>query len=131
MANEFEALGAMDQDALMSRMAAELPEIREKLGIKLNDLADKIDMEEGKLRQIEAGKRNMKWSEFMSLLFIIWSNDVGRNIVESKGLFPDALKNAMSVNRNAHECIWRLPTAAFAEQNGRNAKLIGRRPLFL
>ena len=29
------------------------------------------------------------------------------------------------------KCIWRLPTAAFAEQNGRNAELIGRRPLLL
>ena len=28
-------------------------------------------------------------------------------------------------------CIWRLQTAAFAEQNGRNAELIGRRPLLL
>lgn len=28
-------------------------------------------------------------------------------------------------------CILRHPTAGFAEQNGRNAKLIGRRPLLL
>ena len=28
-------------------------------------------------------------------------------------------------------CILRHPTASFAEQNGRNAKLIGRRPLLL
>lgn len=26
------------------------------------------------------------------------------------------------------ECIWHIPTAGFAEQNGRNAKLNGRLP---
>jgi len=49
-----------------------------------------------------SGKRSLKWSEFMSILFVLWNNDIGRGIVEAKGLFPEALKRAMSVNRNAH-----------------------------
>ena len=44
----------------------------------------------------------MIWSEYMSILFVIWNNDIGRGIVESKGLFPDVLKKVMSLNRNAH-----------------------------
>ena len=38
----------------------------------------------------------------MSILFVIWNNDIGRGILDSKGLFPDELKAALSVNRNAH-----------------------------
>ena len=44
----------------------------------------------------------MKWSEFMSILFFIWNNEIGRTLLETKGLFPKELKKAMSINRNAH-----------------------------
>ncbi len=102
MANEFEALSALDRVGLMKRMAEELPDIRKKLNVKVEDLADKIGMEDSRLKGIESGKLDMIWSEYMSILFVIWNNDIGRGIVESKGLFPDVLKKVMSVNRNAH-----------------------------
>lgn len=86
----------------MDRMAAELPGIREALHLTLEELAEKAGVKGEKLRQAEEGRRNLKWSEYMSLLFVIWNNDTGRGMVESRGLFPDALKEAMSVNRNAH-----------------------------
>ena len=38
----------------------------------------------------------------MSILFVLWNNDIGRGIIESKGLFPEALKRAMATNRNEH-----------------------------
>ena len=40
--------------------------------------------------------------EYMSILFVIWNDNIGRGILESKGLFPNELKNAMQVNRNEH-----------------------------
>lgn len=102
MEDVFGGLDALDRDYLVGRMAEELLEIREKLGVSAEVLARKIGMEKADLEQSESGKRSLKWSEYMSILFIIWSNDIGRGIIESKGLFPDALKKAMSVNRNAH-----------------------------
>lgn len=98
----FDGLKMLDRDALMSRMAAELPEIRKCIGVSVGELAEKTGTDKDALEQTEAGTRVMKWSEFMSILFVLWRNDKGRGIVEAKGLFPDALKTAMSVNRSEH-----------------------------
>ena len=65
-------------------------------------LAEKTGVDAAKIKAAENGKRSLKWSEYMSILFVIWNNDIGRGIIEAKGLFPDVLKKAMSVNRNAH-----------------------------
>ena len=39
----------------------------------------------------------------MSILFFLWDDEKGREGVEERGLFPEALKRAMTVNRNKHE----------------------------
>ena len=102
MEDDFKALDAMDRDALMLKMAEELPKLREALDVSMEALAEKAGVDEERLGQAESGSSILKWSEYMSILFVFWNNDIGRGIVESKGLFPDALKRAMSVNRNAH-----------------------------
>ena len=102
MADALEGLKLLNRDELMSRMAAELPQIREELNLTVDALAEKTGVDEQKLKATENGKRNLKWSEFMSILFVIWNNDIGRGILDSRGLFPDELKKALSVNRNAH-----------------------------
>ena len=38
----------------------------------------------------------------MSILFVLWEDEKGREFVEKRGYFPDALKNAMAINRNDH-----------------------------
>lgn len=48
---------------------------------------------------------------------------IGRGIVNILvGIVVSFLLSAVSL------CIWHIPTAGFAEQNGRNAKLNGRLP---
>ena len=95
-------LKLLDRGALMERMVAELPEIRKALKVSQESLAEKTGVDAAKLKACENGKRTLIWSEYMSILFVIWNNDIGRGILESRGLFPDALKKALSVNRNAH-----------------------------
>jgi len=102
MEDEFAGLNALDRDLLMSRLIDELPGIRETLKVSADAMADKTGIDKELFKLIETGKRSLKWSEFMSILFVLWNNDIGRGIVEAKGLFPEALKRAMSVNRNAH-----------------------------
>lgn len=97
--NDFNAL---DREQLMSRMTEELPKIRESLGLSQDKIAKKAGIEQDKFRQIESGRRKMKWSEYMSILFVLWNNEIARGLVETKGLFPKELRQAMSVNRNAH-----------------------------
>lgn len=98
----FEELKLLDRENLVKRMAEELPEICEKLNITQEALADKTGVDVTRIRAAEFGKRPFKWSEYMAILFVIWNNDIGKGILDSKDLFPDALKKAMSVNRNAH-----------------------------
>ena len=95
-------LKLLDREALMEKMAAELPEIRTALKVTQEALAEKTGVDAAKIKACENGRRSLKWSEYMSILFVIWNNDIGRGILESKELFPEALKKALSVNRNAH-----------------------------
>lgn len=97
-----DGLKQLDREALVERMGSELPEIRKGLDLTIEALAEKTGVDAQKIRSAENGKRSLKWSEFMSILFVIWNNDIGRGILDSKGLFPDELKKALSVNRNAH-----------------------------
>ena len=79
-----------------------LPQIRGQFHISQEALAEKTGVDTEKIKSAENGKRNLKWSEYMSILFVIWNNEIGRGILDEMGLFPDALKKALSVNRNAH-----------------------------
>lgn len=101
-ADALEGFRQLDRDALMGQMAEALPQIRRQLDISQEALAEKTGVDAAKIRAAENGKRNLKWSEYMSILFVIWNNDIGKGILDENGLFPDALKKALSVNRNAH-----------------------------
>lgn len=97
-----DGLKSLDREALMEKMAEELPDIRNQLKVTQEALAEKTGVDAVKIKAVESGKRAFKWSEFMSILFVIWNNDIGKGILDSKGLFPEELKKALSVNRNAH-----------------------------
>ena len=103
MAEEiFDALKTLDRDALVIRMAEELPSIRRELHVTEEALAEKTGVGEARIRAAEKGDRSFKWSEYLSILFVIWNNDIGKGLLDDKGLFPAELKKALSVNRNAH-----------------------------
>ena len=101
-ADALDGLRSIDREALMEKMAEELPDIRAQLDVTQDALAEKTGVGAQKIKAAESGRRAFKWSEFMSILFVIWNNDIGRGILDSKGLFPDELKAALTVNRNAH-----------------------------
>ena len=97
-----EKLNGMDREALMERMASELPWISGELGENPTGIAIRTGLDDDRMSLIVSGKRKMKWSEYMSILFVLWDDEKGRDIVEERGFFPDALKDAMTINRNAH-----------------------------
>ena len=101
-ADALDRLKSLDREALMEKMAEELPDIRDQLKVSQEALGEKTGVDAAKIKAAESGKRALKWSEFMSILFVIWNNDIGKGILDSKGLFPEELKAALSVNRNAH-----------------------------
>lgn len=95
-------LSELDRDKLMGRFVEDLPLVSGELGMMLGDISWRTGLDKERLSLIVAGKRKMKWSEYLSILFFLWDDEKGRTIIEERGLFPEALKNAMAINRNAH-----------------------------
>ena len=89
----------IDRKGLAKLMARELPDIRCRLSLLREDLEEKTNIGTKRIVAIEEGRQEMKWSEFLSVVFILWSDEDGRKLLDEKGLFPEELKNAMSVNR--------------------------------
>ena len=102
MTDALDGLKTLDRDELVEKMGAELYEIRMRLDVSQEALAEKTGVDVSKIKNAENGKRALKWSEYMSILFVIWNNDIGKGILDERGLFPEELKQALSVNRNAH-----------------------------
>ena len=95
-------LNTIDRDALMSQLASDLPWVSGEMGYKVGMIGARTGLESDRLNLIITGKRKMKWSEYLSILFVLCEDDKGREFGEKRGYFPDALKKAMSVNRNDH-----------------------------
>lgn len=100
---EFEELKQLDRDALTETLASELPMISGAMGMRPSEIAWRTGLNKDRLSLILSGKRKMKWSEYMSILFFLWDDEKGREVVEKYGLFPDVLKNAMTVERGFHK----------------------------
>ena len=98
----WQELNTIDRDALMECMARELPHISGEMGTTPTGIAYRTGLDKERMELLVSGKRKMKWSEYMSILFVLWNDDIGREMVEKKELFPNMLKKAMKVNRNAH-----------------------------
>ena len=94
-------MNGLDRVSLMKKLLAELPEIGEEAGLSSGEIGWRAGMPGDRMHQLAEGRRTMRWSEYMSILFVLWSDDKGR-LVLGKGLFPAALRNAMSANRNDH-----------------------------
>ena len=100
--NVLEELKQLDREALVEKMGTLLPNIRKQLNVTQEALAEKTGVDAAKIKAAESGEQALKWSEYMSILFVIWNNDVGKGILDENDLFPAELKKALSVNRNAH-----------------------------
>lgn len=80
-----------------------LPEIRERFHLSCDDLERATNIGAKRIAAFEEGRQVPKWSEYLSLVFVLWANERCRSVLDEKGLFPMELKRAFSVNRNAHE----------------------------
>ena len=95
-------ISQLDKEKLTEKFTAELPDILEKLDLSVDKLGRISGLDTDKLLEVYNGSRVIMWNEFMSVLFILWRNDQGRRLIEEKNLFPDELKEVMSINKNEH-----------------------------
>ena len=96
------SLETIDKDELIRILIEALPEIKEQLGLEYADLERATNIGAKRISAFEEGRQRPRWSEYLSLVFVLWRDEKGRGMVEEKGLFPEELKLAFSVNRNAH-----------------------------
>ncbi len=97
---ELMELKSLDRAVLMGRMASHLSWISGEMGTTPTGIAIRTGFDKNRVKLLVMGKRKMKWSEYLSFLFVLWDDERGREMVEELGLFPEELKNAMSVGRN-------------------------------
>ena len=98
---------ALDRPTLMKRMIDELPEISGKMGTTAGAIMYRAGIDKDRRSLLMNGKRKMDWSEYMSLLFVLWSDRRSHDMVEERGFFPETLKTAMAINRNMNGEKWR------------------------
>jgi len=72
MADTIEKLNGIDRDALMERLASELPWVSGEMGDSIRGIAIRTGLDRERLSLIVSGKRKMKWSEYLSILFVLW-----------------------------------------------------------
>jgi hypothetical protein len=87
----------------LENFRSRLPAVREELGLSPEDMEIRTSIGAKRIKAIEEGRQKLKWSEYLSIVFGLWSSETGRTILEEKELFPEELRRAMSVNRNAHD----------------------------
>ncbi len=98
-----EELKTLDREKQIEKLVKELPEIRAKFHLTCEDVERAVNIGAKRIAAFEEGRQTPKWSEYLSIVFMLWTNDSCRGILDEKGLFPMELKKAFSVNRNAHE----------------------------
>ncbi|MCR4610371.1 MAG: helix-turn-helix transcriptional regulator [Lachnospiraceae bacterium] len=87
-----------DKNELIDKLAYELPVLRARINMSQEEVSDLIGVSRQTYSSIETRKRRMMWGTYMSLLFVFYYNPETVEHIESLGLFPDELKNKMSVN---------------------------------
>ena len=96
-------LESLNREELIKKLAKALPKIRKGLGLSQGDMERATGIGAKRLTAFEEGRQTPKWSEYLSIVFILWANESCRAVLDDTGLFPAELKRAFSVNRNAHE----------------------------
>lgn len=95
-------ISQLDKEKLTEKFTAELPDILEKLDLSVDKLSRISGISLDKLLEVCNGNRVIMWNEFMSVLFILWRNNQGKALIEEKNLFPEELKEVLSINKNEH-----------------------------
>ena len=93
----------LNKEELIGKMVKELPKIRSELDISYDDLERTTGIGAKRIAAFEEGRQVPKWSEYLSIVFVLWTNESCRPILDEKGLFPLELKKVFSINRNAHD----------------------------
>ena len=89
--------GHVDVKWLMDELTKDLAPLRMLIGVSIEEAAEMLGVSTGMYRQMENGSREPSWDQYMTLLFMYHYNMRTTDIVNTLGLYPDALKEKIKI----------------------------------
>ena len=68
-------LETLDRENLIHKMTESLPEIRESFQISCESLERATGIGAKRITAFEEGRQVPKWSEYLSIVFVLWANE--------------------------------------------------------
>ena len=81
---------------LLKEMTIDLNSLRHLIGLSRADMGQVIGLPESVYTALENGEQELKWSQYLALLFFFRYNRKTEKVVEALGLYPDSLKETLS-----------------------------------
>ena len=81
----------IDRKSLMEEMARDLAPLRMLMGLSVEEMCSLLGLSAGVYRSMESGKRELSWDQFMAVLFVFRHNERMAPVIDSLGLYPEAL----------------------------------------
>ena len=89
------------REKLIDNMTENLPVLRKKLRLTQEGLAQIIGSSRHSIMQIEAKKRKMTWSTFLSLVFLFDKNEDTALLLRALNIYTDELNGIVIQQRDA------------------------------
>lgn len=89
--------GPLDAKWLTDEMARDLAPLRMLVGLSPDEMGNILGVPEGVYRSMEAGRCGISWDQYLALLFLFHYNGRTVGVVDTIGLFPDALKENLKI----------------------------------
>ena len=87
-----EAINENKRAELISTLVENLPVFRAKLGVTQDTFAQRVGLTKTTLNHIENHKKELTWSNFITIILLLMQNEDTKPLVEVMGLYPEDLK---------------------------------------
>lgn len=91
-----EAITENKRAELISTLAENLPVFRAKLGATQDTFAQRIGLTKTTLNHIENRKKELTWSNFITIVLLLIQNEDTKPLVEFMGLYPKELESFLT-----------------------------------
>ena len=88
---------SLDKVWLTDEMALDVQSLRILIGLSVEEMSEILGLSRGSYYQIESRRRDLSWGEYMTLLFLFRYNPRTEPVLESLGLYPEALKEKLMI----------------------------------
>lgn len=89
--------GRVDEKWLTNELTRDMAPLRMLIGLSAEEAADVLGVSEVTYRELENGRREPSWDQYMTLLFLYHYNMRTTDIVKNLGLYPDSLREKIRI----------------------------------